>query len=109
MLEFAEADTPVVGHGWRSLGGKERIAQVENQLSAFDDLQSVDVTRCLEEGAVYLNFQIPIAAHERGALLRRFERILKDQIDAGITVWCEPLGDKNSLRKLRGIEYVNLA
>ena len=32
------------------------------------------------------------------------EEDLKLNIDKGLTVWCEPLGDKNSLRNLRGIK-----
>ena len=27
-------------------------------------------------------------------------------IDKGITIWCEPVGDKSKLRKLRGVEIV---
>jgi hypothetical protein len=25
----------------------------------------------------------------------------------GIIIWCEPIGDKNSLRNLRGIEIIS--
>ena len=32
------------------------------------------------------------------------EERLKSKIDKGITVWCEPIGDKSKLRKLRGIK-----
>ena len=30
--------------------------------------------------------------------------IIPIKTDKGITVWCEPIGDKSKLRKLRGIE-----
>ena len=30
--------------------------------------------------------------------------MLKSKIDKGLTVWCEPVGDKSVLRKLRGFE-----
>ena len=45
-----------------------------------------------------------IPANERGLLLLDLEEKLKIEIDKGITVWCEPVGDKSKLRKLRGIE-----
>jgi hypothetical protein len=32
------------------------------------------------------------------------EDYLKESIDAGLVVWLEPFGDRNSLRNLRGIE-----
>ena len=32
------------------------------------------------------------------------EQKLKSNIDVGITIWCEPVGDKSKLRKLRGIQ-----
>ena len=45
-------------------------------------------------------------ASERGTLLLNLEAILKKEIDDGISIWHIPLGDKNSLRNLRGIEVV---
>ena len=35
------------------------------------------------------------------------EEILKANIDKGLTVWFEPVGDKSKLRKLRGITFQN--
>ena len=32
------------------------------------------------------------------------EAFLKESIDPGLVVWLEPLGDRSSLRNLRGIE-----
>ena len=34
------------------------------------------------------------------------EAVLKNELDNGITIWHIPIGDKNSLRNLRGIEIV---
>ena len=39
----------------------------------------------------------------RGPLLLDLEEKLKKNIDDGITVWFEPVGDKSKLRNLRGI------
>jgi hypothetical protein len=45
-----------------------------------------------------------LTASVRGSLLLDFEECIKKNIDQGLTVWGEALGDKNSLRNLRGIE-----
>ena len=37
-------------------------------------------------------------------MLLDLEEKIKASIDQGITVWCEPVGDKSVLRKLRGFE-----
>ena len=35
-----------------------------------------------------------------------FEEWIKKMLDTGISIWHVPIGDKNSLRNLRGIEVV---
>ena len=37
--------------------------------------------------------------------LKKLEQKLKSNIDVGITIWCEPVGDKSKLRNLRGIKF----
>jgi hypothetical protein len=53
---------------------------------------------------VIIRFTEPVDVSKRGLLLLDLEEALKREIDQGITVWVEALGDKNSLRNLRGIE-----
>ena len=31
---------------------------------------------------------------------------MKSELDIGLTLWLDPMGDKNTLRNLRGIEIV---
>ena len=38
------------------------------------------------------------------AFLLNLEERLKNNIDKGLTVWFEPVGDKSKLRNLRGIK-----
>ena len=45
-----------------------------------------------------------MTASERGVLLLNIEDWIKNKLDNGITIWHESIGDKNSLRNLRGIE-----
>ena len=64
----------------------------------------MNITRATDKGYVYLTLEKTMDAGERGSLLLRLEELLKRKVDNGITIWHEPIGDKNSLRKLRGIE-----
>ena len=46
-----------------------------------------------------------IPVDKRGLLLIDLEKHLKTNIDEGLTLWCEPVGDKSKLRNLRGIKF----
>jgi hypothetical protein len=45
-------------------------------------------------------------SNERGIFFLELEEWLKKMLDNGITIWHKPIGDKNSLRNLRGIKVV---
>ena len=47
----------------------------------------------------------PLPSNVRGLLLLELEEKLKEIIDAGLTVWLEPVGDRSKLRNLRGINF----
>lgn len=107
MLEYANVDSPSVGVAWKEMEGSTRLSRVRNALSDNDRFGALIPTEAREDGQVYLKLESPLRASERGVLLRAVEAHLKDVLDQGITVWCEPLGDKNSLRKLRGIQVLS--
>jgi hypothetical protein len=56
---------------------------------------------------VTFEFKTSIPANIRGAYLLRLESHLKQNVDPSITLWIAPVGDKSSLRNLRGIEVKN--
>lgn len=107
MLEYANVDSPSVGVAWKEMEGETRLSRVRSALSENARFETLDPTEAREDGQVYLLMNSPLRASERGVLLRAAEAHLKDVIDQGITVWCQPLGDKNSLRKLRGIQVLS--
>ena len=63
-----------------------------------------EIIKAPDNGQIVLKIDKIIPAKERGLLLLELEEILKSVIDKGITVWCEPVGDKSKLRQLRGIK-----
>lgn len=57
-----------------------------------------------QDGQVIMRLKEPLVSSERGTLLLDLEVFLKEAVDPGLVVWLEPLGDRSSLRNLRGIE-----
>lgn len=105
-LKYANVNTPVPGAEWRQLSDAERHARVtqalQNGAAILKDV--VVIVSAKADGQVTVNFAQPQSASKRGQLLLDLEEFLKKEVDQGLTVWLEPLGDRNSLRNLRGIE-----
>ena len=102
---FSSAKTPVTSQDWRKKSEKNRIDIVSEELkknSLYKDFQAIKVP---DNGQIVLKIERIIPASQRGLLLLELEEKLK-LIDKGITIWCEPVGDKSKLRKLRGVEIV---
>ena len=104
-LKHAQTVTPTPGPAWRKMSDAQRLARVEAALraekAAFNGLA---VTAARPNGEVIVTLAGSISIPKRGPLLLDFEASLKKAIDPGLAVWLEPLGDRNSLRNLRGIE-----
>ena len=107
MKFYATSPTPQVSAEWANLDNQSRLNRINEVLigSKFFDL--VAPTRTLSDCQVYFSFKNPLSSSDRGILLLDLELFLKENIDSGIVIWCEPIGDKNSLRNLRGIEIIS--
>lgn len=105
-LSAANAITPTPGDPWRNRSGAERQALVKDALNGLPAIPGgvLDVVETKEDGQVILRLLEPVSADKRGTLLLDVEAYLKETIDEALVVWLEPLGDKSSLRNLRGIE-----
>tara|TARA_B110000003_G_C16365180_1_gene424334 strand:+ start:340 stop:606 length:267 start_codon:yes stop_codon:yes gene_type:complete len=64
-----------------------------------------DVVSVPDNGQIVLKTSENIAPNVRGLLLLNLEKKLKEDIDIGITIWLEPVGDKSKLRQLRGVQF----
>ena len=103
LYQAAMADTPEVKDPWRAMDYAERKSAIIEVIQ-FKECQVCEVVSIKNDGQVIIRFTEPVAVSKRGLLLLDLEAALKSDIDQGITVWVEALGDKNSLRNLRGIE-----
>ena len=99
----AFADTPTPQNSWKELNENERIKKLKN-LSKDNSYKDFSVINAFEDGQVILKIENSIPADIRGSLLLDCEESLKKNIDRGITIWLEPVGDKSKLRNLRGVE-----
>ena len=100
----AIANTPVIQNHWKQMSDEERLKLVKEQKKENERFYKISLIKAKENGQVIITFKKNISAGERGIFLLDFERYLKDTLDQGINVWCEPIGDKNSLRNMRGIQ-----
>lgn len=103
---FSSTNTPRTSLDWKNKSEDNRIKIVSNELKKNILYRNFEVIQAPENGQVVLKIEQIIPASERGLLLLELEEMLKSTIDKAITVWCEPVGDKSKLRKLRGVEII---
>jgi hypothetical protein len=102
MKEIAEANSPLPSQKWLSYSNNERINKLKEISSEY--LKNIEILKAFDNGQVILFLLNNLSPGERGELLLNYESFLKKNLDESITLWLEPLGDKNTLRRLRGIE-----
>lgn len=105
-LQFANSDTPTPGSEWIGMSESQRLARLRGSLAkgmpALEQL--LVITAVKDDGQVIVSLKEQLPADKRGTVLLDIEAFLKKTVDQGLAVWLEGLGDKNSLRNLRGIE-----
>jgi hypothetical protein len=102
---YANVPTPVPCAAWIALTERQRVDQVKNKLEANTThfLSQIEIVTAKADGQVIVHMKQSLPASQRGPFLLDLEDYLRE-IDQALVVWLEPLGDKNSLRNLRGIE-----
>jgi|TARA_B100000315_G_C14570313_1_gene585154 hypothetical protein len=101
---FADEETPTPDRNWKNLSDEQRINLVTRVTKSNVNFEIISIIKAHKSGKVFVTLSETVTAAERGRFLLDYEEYLKESIDQGLNVWCEPLGDRNSLRKLRGIE-----
>ena len=106
-VSFSDVSSPVPTDDWQSLTIGERIDFINKSIQNFSLNVDIDVVEANKGGQISVIINDTLSAAERGPLLLGIEEFLKLNVDNGITVWHAPIGDKSSLRKLRGIEVLS--
>ena len=105
LTHYASKPTPKVSPDWKNLSISKRKKQITDFLENFYGKNAnIKVHAVPENGQVVLVMQEGLPANQRGSYLLKLEKLIKENVDQGLTVWLEPVGDKSSLRKLRGLE-----
>ena len=102
--DFILSKTPKTGEKWLKLCKEERIKAITVELKK-KNLEDFEVYKTPDNGQIVFKVTKPIPSNKRGILLLDLESELKENIDAGLTVWFEPVGDKSKLRNMRGIKF----
>ncbi len=90
---------------WLNMDLSLRKKSVSSIINSYGLEIDFDVVSVPDNGQIVLKTSENIAPNVRGLLLLNLEKKLKDDIDIGITIWLEPVGDKSKLRQLRGVQF----
>tara|TARA_B100000427_G_scaffold319562_1_gene317929 strand:- start:60 stop:389 length:330 start_codon:yes stop_codon:yes gene_type:complete len=100
---FSNVKTPTTSDDWKNKSEESRIKSITQELQKNNLYKDFKVLKAPDNGQIVLKIEHTIPANQRGLLLLELEETLK-LVDKGITIWCEPVGDKSKLRNLRGVE-----
>ena len=102
---FANQDSPTVGLIWKNLSYEVGVNLIQAELDKDKIYEKFLISKIDKDGQVVFKIEHDIPAHKRGVMLLELEEKLKNNVDKGITIWLEPIGDKSKLRNLRGISF----
>jgi hypothetical protein len=108
LWQQIDADTPKPSKRWLDLDVSDRLLEIQLILSKSNCSGYLEVESCTDDGDIYFSQVIPIETSQRVDLLVSLEELLQEKIDQSVTVWIKPQSDKNSLRRLRGVELKSL-
>ena len=104
MNNYSNSKTPTPNKNWIIKTEIVRLKEINSKLKEEKVYGIFLAINAQDNGHVILRVNEAIPANERGLLLLKLEQKLKVSIDEGITIWCEPVGDRSTLRNLRGVK-----
>ena len=106
FFQNASENSPSTGEIWKRMSASERLTAVADCLASSGEgyADVLEPVSAKTDGQVTFTLKRELNVAVRGGLLLDAEQWLKSGLDKGITVWLEPMGDRSSLRKLRGVE-----
>lgn len=103
-IDYANVDSPTTSEKWVAMDEITRKTLVSQALTDLNFNNVAEVVTAPDNGQLVLKLRVALGASERGLFLLDMEEKLKQRVDMGITIWCEPVGDKSKLRQLRGVQ-----
>lgn len=105
IKNFSSSKTPLTSLKWKNLTMSNRKELISKELKKNKFYEDIEVVDTPDDGQVVIKISKTISASERGLFLLNIEMKLKSEIDEGITIWLEPVGDKSKLRQMRGVKF----
>ena len=109
-LTYASVVSPETTSKWSTQSESERLDQIKSMIHITDASwnEKFNIISARENGFVVFEFVKSIPVSERSKYLLDIESNLCEKLDSAITIWIAPVGDKSSLRNLRGIEVKSI-
>ena len=104
FLNYSKSKTPQISNKWINLKSTERIDKINKVLKYQEITKNFKVSKVPDNGQIEIRIEKSIPSNIIGIMLIDLETLIKKEIDEGLTLWCEPVGDKNKLRILRGVK-----
>lgn len=101
---YSKHKTPTPSEKWVKSEKIERYKILKKIIDSDDKYKNFEIFSTPDNGQLVFKIDEHLSVKERGLMLLNFEKKIKNTIDEGLTVWCEPVGDKSKLRNLRGIK-----
>jgi len=102
---YADAESPKPSEKWINLSLDKKLEMLNIAIQNENFHNQINFLEADNDGNIIISLNSDISADKRGCFLLDLEKCLKDKIDESLCVWLTQLGDKNSLRNLRGIEF----
>lgn len=100
-------DTVGVTEEWVKATQEERAQRVADAVDGFGHSYDIAVVSVPTSGQIVLRITTNIEPAVRGIFLLQLEEFIKREVDEGVSIWLEPVGDRSKLRKLRGVIVKN--
>lgn len=104
IKNYSTYASPSTSKEWMDNSINGRIDLINNYLKVNNldkDFLAIDAS---DNGQVVLRVYKSLPVNERGLFFINLEEKIKLNIDKGITLWCESVGDRSTLRNLRGVK-----
>lgn len=102
---YAEIDSPKPSEKWINLSSDNKLEILYGAIQKEIFYNQITFLEADNDGNIIISLNSNFSADKRGCFLLDLEKCLKDKIDESLCIWLTQLGDKNSLRNLRGIEF----
>ena len=107
FINHSNTQTYKTSEDWNNLEYDQKLNAINEILKKYNYFDLIEVNKLINNDQIIATLKKNFPASERGMILLDIEHEIKTNLDNGLNLWLEPLGDKNSLRNLRGIKITN--